>query len=73
MDEIIPPTEANYYESLVDVQGTKDLFVQLWVDRVGHCNFTADEVAEALSRLDTWIREGKKPEAGEVTRNPKAC
>jgi hypothetical protein len=43
--------------------------VQLWVDRAGHCNFTADEVAEALSRLDTWIREDKKPEAGEVTRN----
>lgn len=68
VDELIPAEDANYYETLVDVAGTAHLFVQLWVDRVGHCAFNADETHEALARLDTWIREGKRPQAGEITR-----
>ncbi len=68
VDQLVPAQSAAYYNQLTQTTGTGDLYVQLYVDRVGHCAFNADEMTEGLRRLDDWIRNGKKPEGGDVTK-----
>lgn len=69
IDQLVPAESCANYERLTAVNGTDNLFVQLWVNRPGHCAFTEDEMADALSKLITWIIEGKKPAPGEITKN----
>lgn len=70
VDQLIPASAEKYYENRTELEGTRDLFVQLWVDRVGHCAINNDEITEALKRLDEWIRTGKPAEPGEITKAP---
>lgn len=70
IDQLVPVQSTAYYEQMTQVAGTSDNFIQLYVDRFGHCAFNADEMTEALKRLDNWIRTGKKPEPGDITQNP---
>ena len=67
-DDFIPPESTAYYEQLIARAGASDLFVRLYVDRIGHCEFEGPELIEALDRLTKWIVEGKKPKAGEITK-----
>ena len=63
----MPAESTRYYEQLTTLRGAREHFVQLYVDRPGHCRFTADEMAEALERLTIWIEDGEMPEAGDIT------
>jgi len=67
VDDLIPPPEANKYDNLTVHADTADLFVMQYVKHVGHCNFTAAETRAALESLDQWVREGARPEAGDIT------
>ncbi len=67
VDDIIPPTSAAYYDRLTTLANTTDNFAQLYVDRVGHCNFTEAETIVALQQLTDWIKTGTRPKGGDVT------
>jgi len=67
VDQLIPVEVTAYYDTLTKVEGTNDLLVQLYVDRIGHCAFSLDETVEALRRLVDWIETGDRPEGGDVT------
>ncbi|MEK7794697.1 MAG: DUF6351 family protein [Candidatus Hydrogenedentota bacterium] len=66
VDQLISARSPKYYETLTELAGTRDKYVQLWVDRVGHCAFSPEETAEALRMLVAWIKDGVKPTPGEL-------
>ncbi len=67
VDQLVPVQGCQYYEQLTQVAGTTENFVQLYVDRVGHCAFSEEEMSEGLRRLDAWARNGQRPAAGDIT------
>jgi pimeloyl-ACP methyl ester carboxylesterase len=60
-DEITPVYNYQYYEQLTEIKRTSDYYVQQYVVRDGHCEFTTGDVADAFDQLLQWIREGKRP------------
>jgi len=60
-DEITPVYNYQYYEQLTEIKRTGDYYVQQYVVRDGHCEFTTRDVADAFDQLLQWIREGKRP------------
>ena len=67
VDDLIPPSEANKYDAHTVRAGTADLFVMQYVAHIGHCNFTPAETRAALEDLNDWIRDGKRPDAKDIT------
>lgn len=66
VDQLIPADRPDYYKQLTQIMGNGDLYSQLYVDRVGHCNFTEAQTAEALELLLDWIETGERPAVIEV-------
>jgi hypothetical protein len=60
-DEILPVFNYEYYEHLTEIKFTSDLYLQQYVVRDGHCNFTNEEVADSFDDLLLWIKEGVRP------------
>ena len=65
-DPLVPGRYISEYASIARVAGTQDLFVTKFVVARGHCTFTPAQTGTAFEALLQWVREGKKPEAGEV-------
>jgi pimeloyl-ACP methyl ester carboxylesterase len=65
-DPLIPGRYISEYNSIANVAGTQDLFVAKFVVAKGHCTFTPAQTGAAFDELLKWVREKKKPEAGEV-------
>ncbi len=65
-DPLIPGRYVSEYNSIANVAGTQDLFVAKFVVAKGHCTFTPAQTGTAFEELLKWVREKKKPEAGEV-------
>lgn len=68
VDELIPADRPDYYKQVTQIMGNGDLYAQLYVDRAGHCNFTQQEMTEALRLLLEWIETGERPAVIEITR-----
>lgn len=71
VDQLVPTESVAAYDQLNELAGKSDLFVQLYVDRNNHCQFTEDEMVDALERLTMWIKEGKRPQRGDITKQDK--
>lgn len=67
VDQLIPADSPNYYKSLTQTVGKQNLYAQLWVNHEGHCQFTQEEMTDALTRLLEWIKSGKRPATGDIT------
>jgi pimeloyl-ACP methyl ester carboxylesterase len=67
VDQLIPADRPDTYKQLTQIMGTDEFYSQVYVDRVGHCNFTEEETAEALRLLLHWIESGERPAKIEVT------
>lgn len=65
-DPLVPGRYVSEYDSIAKVAGTQDLFVTKFVVAHGHCLFTPAQTGAAFEALLGWVREHKKPEAGEV-------
>ena len=61
-DEILPVFNYAYYEHLTEINFTSDFYVQQYVVRDGHCNFTNEEIADSFDELLRWIKEGVRPD-----------
>jgi pimeloyl-ACP methyl ester carboxylesterase len=53
------------YELSTLREGTQDRFVARFVDAVGHCNYTREQMGRAFDALVEWERDGKRPAGGE--------
>jgi pimeloyl-ACP methyl ester carboxylesterase len=61
-DELIPASNYDVYEQLINYQNSSELYQQRYVVRDGHCNFTNEEVGDTFDQLIKWISTGQKPE-----------
>jgi pimeloyl-ACP methyl ester carboxylesterase len=66
-DQLVPSWVPNTYATLTEQAGNADLFVQQWVKRVGHCTMTPAEIGQGFDELRVWVKEGKRPGAGDRT------
>lgn len=64
-DPLVPAWIANEYGDLAILRGSGDWYVQRFVPRSGHCNFTPEETLRAFQDLVAWRESGTRPEAGE--------
>lgn len=55
-------TTENYYKALVEGEHSDDLLLQTFVNRTGHCAFTADQYLSALDAMNTWLDHGVRPD-----------
>ncbi len=65
-DTLIPATSLAEYSERVSETGSVDLFTQQYVDHVGHCAFTNDEIGRAFDELVGWVHGGPKPKGGKL-------
>lgn len=65
-DPLVPGRYISEYDSIARVAGTQDLFVTKFVVANGHCAFTPAQTGAAFEALLQWVREGRRPEAGEL-------
>jgi pimeloyl-ACP methyl ester carboxylesterase len=66
VDNLIPAGSLELYAERVAEAGNADRFVQQYVDRVGHCAFTNDEIGRAFDELLGWVHGGAKPLGGKL-------
>jgi len=72
VDQLIPADRPDYYKQVTQIMGNGDLYAQVYVDSIGHCNFTQAQTAEALELLLAWIETGERPVVIEVTGESEA-
>ncbi|MCK4538193.1 MAG: alpha/beta hydrolase [Candidatus Krumholzibacteria bacterium] len=63
-DSGVPTCVPCYYAKMSALKDNADLFVQLYVEAEGHCNFTAGQTGKVFDMLRGWVATGQKPEAG---------
>ncbi|HZS10563.1 MAG TPA: alpha/beta hydrolase [Blastocatellia bacterium] len=65
-DPLVPGRYVSEYDATAKVAGTQDLFVTKFVVARGHCNIGPAQTGAAFEALLQWVRERKRPEAGEL-------
>jgi len=60
-DPILPVHNYRYYEEATAINQTRDLYVQQYVVRDGHCYFSNEEIDETFDQLVLWITQGIRP------------
>ena len=66
-DPLVPYWHEAIYLKLARLHRRDSLLVEEYVNRFGHCEFQASEVATAFSGLAGWVNYGVKPAGGDVT------
>jgi pimeloyl-ACP methyl ester carboxylesterase len=69
-DPLVPYWHEAVYHALAAEHHRQGLLVQQSVNRFGHCEFEASEVANAFAGLVGWVDFGIKPAGGDVTAPP---
>jgi pimeloyl-ACP methyl ester carboxylesterase len=65
-DPLVPANSAYEYALQAERAGHADNFVQLHVNREGHCVFKPEEIGLAFDKLIAWSESGKRPAAGPL-------
>ena len=60
-DGLISPSDDRAYAARVAAAGALPLLRQLWVDRAGHCSFTAGELVTSIGVLNSVVTSGSWP------------
>jgi pimeloyl-ACP methyl ester carboxylesterase len=61
VDPITPVAHESAYRDTIDEAGRGGLLVQTYTNGVGHCQFTPEQAAAAITAIDTWTRTGTPP------------
>jgi pimeloyl-ACP methyl ester carboxylesterase len=64
-DALVLGSDVTAYEVPAALAGTSERFVARFVEADGHCNFTPAQTGTAFDALLAWVREGRRPAAGE--------
>lgn len=65
-DQLVNARHVGFYDTLVALAGTQDLFVLNYVKADGHCNISADITGRGFDALRRWVAEGVRPQPGEI-------
>jgi pimeloyl-ACP methyl ester carboxylesterase len=63
-DAGVPPSLPDFYNTLTELQGTGEWFVQMYVEADGHCNIAPAYIGRAFDMLRAWAAGGARPEPG---------
>jgi hypothetical protein len=70
-DFFIPIRSRQHYDELTQMSGTRELFVQKWIDWPDQL-LPIEVIEKALGELHSWVMEGKRPQPGEITFDREA-
>lgn len=65
IDGLVTPWNEVAFAQRVASAGKSDLLLQTYVDSVGHCNFTAEQLFAAVSAMHDWLDTGSRPVIGD--------
>lgn len=65
-DPLVPGWVPNSYQTIADLAGASELFVQQYVKRPGHCSISQPEIERGLAQLRKWVVDGVRPEGGAL-------
>lgn len=65
-DQLVNARHVGFYDTLVALAGTQDLFALNYVKADGHCNISADITGRGFDALRRWVAEGVRPPPGEI-------
>ena len=60
-DPMLPVEHTSAYLATVTEKGNEDLLVRAYTDRVGHCNFTGEQLLASMTALEGWLDTGTPP------------
>ena len=60
-DGLVHVANESVYRDTVFSAGKEDMLVQVYVDSVGHCDFTPEQILAVLVAMENWIDTGIKP------------
>lgn len=63
-DPLVPVRIPDMYPGIVEIAGSRDMFVQQFVPHDGHCSILAPEIARGFSALREWKDHGVRPASG---------
>jgi pimeloyl-ACP methyl ester carboxylesterase len=63
-DQLVSPSYPAAYDMMVREADAGDFFVQQYVKREGHCNFTPADIEKGFGELRAWKDSGKRPQPG---------
>jgi hypothetical protein len=63
-DPVVLVSSISLYGHMVESAGDAQNFVQQYVDREGHCNFTDGQIGSAFDELVRWTHGGSRPSSG---------
>jgi hypothetical protein len=55
-------TTESYYKALVEGEQSGDLLLQAFVNKTGHCAFSAEQYKTALAAMESWLDTGVRPD-----------
>ena len=58
-DPLVPVEMENQYAAVVRAAGSNSLFRQAFVDRFGHCAFSASEIVAGVAAVNQRIQTGQ--------------
>jgi hypothetical protein len=65
-DGLAPVGDEGVYAARVAAQGNSGNLVQAFVDKVGHCSFSADQYLAGVGAMNSWLDTGVRPDATEL-------
>ena len=65
-DTLIPANSLAEYSERVSEAGSTNYFTQQYVDHIGHCAFTSDEIGRAFDELVGWVHGAPQPKGGKL-------
>jgi pimeloyl-ACP methyl ester carboxylesterase len=63
-DPLVPVRIPNMYPEIVEIAGSRDMFVQQYVQHDGHCAILPQEIGFGFSELREWKNSGARPHSG---------
>lgn len=64
VDGLVHVANEGVYRDTVSEAGKEDLLVQVYVESVGHCTFTPDQLYCTILAMEFWLDSGIKPGPG---------
>ena len=66
-DLFVPISQEQQYRTAVESRGKGDFLVQRAIRAPGHCEFSDEEIQQAMADLVEWVETGKKPAGDDLT------
>lgn len=65
-DFYVPFRHQQLYREGAEEHGSEDLLVQRAIRAAGHCQFTSEEITQAMNDWLAWVNGGEKPAGDEI-------